>query len=145
MILCLRANCITFERIKCLGTILTLPIVPNAAFLILVKSFLVCLGMDGSGISLTKEMKVSLDSAAEEEYASQSKLLQEFINISTIDKAWTFKCNNGMVLMFFCFTVFFHINTLFLLFLETKRSFTHDHVSAYKNCCRFRLPGYVLI
>lgn len=62
--------------------------------------------MDGSGISLTKEMKVSLDSATEEEYASQSILLQEFINISTIDKAWTFKCNNGMLLIFFFFLIF---------------------------------------
>ncbi|KAM7485259.1 hypothetical protein LguiA_001268 [Lonicera macranthoides] len=51
--------------------------------------------MDGTGVSPAKEMPVSFDSAAEEEYAFQSKLLQEFINISTIDKAWSFKPNSG--------------------------------------------------
>ena len=51
--------------------------------------------MDGSGASPLKEMPLDLYEAIEEEYASQSKLLQEFTNVSSIDKAWTFKPNNG--------------------------------------------------
>lgn len=50
--------------------------------------------MDGSVVGPAKEI-VDLDSTAEEEYASQSKLLQEFTNMSTIDKAWTFNPKNG--------------------------------------------------
>ncbi|XP_059632429.1 acylamino-acid-releasing enzyme-like isoform X2 [Cornus florida] len=55
----------------------------------------VCLTMDSSRACLLNEMPVGLDTANEEEYSSQSKLLQEFVNISAIDKAWTFKSNNG--------------------------------------------------
>ncbi|GFY85018.1 acylaminoacyl-peptidase-like protein [Actinidia rufa] len=51
--------------------------------------------MDGSGASPLKEMPLGLDEASAEEYASQSKLLQEFTNVSSIDKAWTLKPNNG--------------------------------------------------
>lgn len=47
--------------------------------------------MDDAVGSPTKDMPVGLDAATEEEYASVSKLLQEFTNIPTIDKAWTFK------------------------------------------------------
>ncbi|XP_044484108.1 acylamino-acid-releasing enzyme-like isoform X2 [Mangifera indica] len=52
--------------------------------------------MDGSKAGTPKEMSSELDTTTEEEYASQSKLLQEFVNISTIDKAWTFKLGNGI-------------------------------------------------
>lgn len=45
----------------------------------------------------TKHMLVGLNAANEEEYASVSKLLQEFTNIPTIDKAWTFKSKTGIV------------------------------------------------
>ena len=45
---------------------------------------------------LPKEMTHSIDATTEDEYASQAKLLQEFTNLSSIKKAWTFKCNNGM-------------------------------------------------
>ncbi|KAI3469675.1 hypothetical protein Pfo_026338 [Paulownia fortunei] len=47
--------------------------------------------MDDIEGSLTKQMPVGLDAATQEEYASLSKLLQEFKDIPTIDKAWTFK------------------------------------------------------
>ena len=53
--------------------------------------------MDGSGASPLKEMPLGLDEAGEEEYASQSKLLQEFTNVSSIDKAWTLKPHHGTV------------------------------------------------
>ncbi|XP_057489055.1 acylamino-acid-releasing enzyme isoform X2 [Actinidia eriantha] len=59
------------------------------------KRKVVCFAMDGSGASTLKEMPLGLDEASAEEYASQSKLLQEFTNVSCIDKAWTLKPNNG--------------------------------------------------
>ncbi|XP_058105448.1 acylamino-acid-releasing enzyme isoform X2 [Magnolia sinica] len=42
-----------------------------------------------------KQMPKGIDATTEEEYASQSKLLQEFTNFSSIDKAWIFKSDNG--------------------------------------------------
>lgn len=36
-----------------------------------------------------------MDALASEEYASQSKLLQEFTNAPSIDGAWVFQTNNG--------------------------------------------------
>ncbi|KAK6161473.1 hypothetical protein DH2020_004854 [Rehmannia glutinosa] len=47
--------------------------------------------MDNTGGIPTKELPVGLDTATQEEYVSVSKLLQEFTDIPTIDKAWTFK------------------------------------------------------
>ncbi|KAK9930969.1 hypothetical protein M0R45_018269 [Rubus argutus] len=44
--------------------------------------------MDGSKASPLKEMPLGIDATTEEEYASQSRLLQEFTAISSIDKAW---------------------------------------------------------
>ncbi|KAF7146122.1 hypothetical protein RHSIM_Rhsim04G0195100 [Rhododendron simsii] len=55
----------------------------------------VCFAMDVSGANSIKEMPWGVDEATEGEYASQSELLQEFTSISTIDKAWTFKPENG--------------------------------------------------
>ncbi|KAL4643377.1 hypothetical protein ACB092_02G087700 [Castanea dentata] len=43
-----------------------------------------------------KEMPRGLDTTIEEEYASQSKLLQEFTSVPSIDKAWTFKSDDGI-------------------------------------------------
>lgn len=43
-----------------------------------------------------KEMPPGVDATTEEEYASQAKLLQEFSNIPTINKAWIFKSDSGM-------------------------------------------------
>ncbi|XP_052189153.1 acylamino-acid-releasing enzyme isoform X2 [Diospyros lotus] len=50
--------------------------------------------MDASATSSPEEMPVGLEEATEAECTYQSKLLQEFINICTIDKAWTFKSND---------------------------------------------------
>lgn len=52
--------------------------------------------MDTSGAGELKDLKPEFDSTTEEEYASQSKLLQEFVGISSIDKAWIFKSDSGM-------------------------------------------------
>lgn len=51
--------------------------------------------MDASKAAPAKQVSSVLDATAEEEYASLSKLLQEFTNISSIDKAWTFNSGNG--------------------------------------------------
>ncbi|KAK8556006.1 hypothetical protein V6N13_070077 [Hibiscus sabdariffa] len=52
--------------------------------------------MDSSKAGPVKEFPVGLDEDTEEEYASQSELLQEFTNISSIDKAWVFKSESGI-------------------------------------------------
>ncbi|KAG6732745.1 acylamino-acid-releasing enzyme isoform X1 [Carya illinoinensis] len=57
--------------------------------------FSASLAMDDSKAGSIKEMPLGLDTTMEEEYASQSKLLQEFISISNIDKAWIFKPDDG--------------------------------------------------
>ncbi|XP_050372077.1 acylamino-acid-releasing enzyme [Argentina anserina] len=44
--------------------------------------------MDGSKASALKEMPLGIDETTEEDYALQSRLLQEFTSISSIDKAW---------------------------------------------------------
>ncbi|KAL6522701.1 hypothetical protein OROHE_016548 [Orobanche hederae] len=46
--------------------------------------------MDNTGQTPTKVIPTVLDASLQEEYASASKLLQEFTDIPTIDKAWTF-------------------------------------------------------
>ncbi|BFG14002.1 hypothetical protein CerSpe_002760 [Prunus speciosa] len=52
--------------------------------------------MDGSKAGSFKEMPLGIDATTEEEYASQSRLLQEFTGISSIDKAWIFKSDSGI-------------------------------------------------
>ncbi|KAJ7954803.1 Acylamino-acid-releasing enzyme like [Quillaja saponaria] len=52
--------------------------------------------MDGSQPSHLREMPLGLDTTTEEEYAFQSVLLQQFTNISNIDKAWIFKSESGI-------------------------------------------------
>jgi acylaminoacyl-peptidase len=48
--------------------------------------------MDSSKVT---QMPVGLDETTEQEFAVQSKLLQDFTNISSIDKAWVFKSGDG--------------------------------------------------
>lgn len=52
--------------------------------------------MDAAKDASPKDLPLGLDASTEEEYAFQSKLLQELVSISSIDKAWTFKSNSGM-------------------------------------------------
>ncbi|CAL1411228.1 unnamed protein product [Linum trigynum] len=52
--------------------------------------------MEGSKAAPAKTLPLGLDPTMEEEYASQSKLLGELASISSIDKAWTFKSENGI-------------------------------------------------
>ncbi|XVF38328.1 hypothetical protein REPUB_Repub20aG0092000 [Reevesia pubescens] len=60
------------------------------------KKLSAVLAMDSSKAGPVKEFPVGLDEATEEEYASQSKLLQDFTSISSIDKAWIFKSETGI-------------------------------------------------
>ena len=54
--------------------------------------------MDGSKAGSVKELPLGLDATTEEEYTLQSKLLEEFTSISSIDKAWIFKsADNGRI------------------------------------------------
>ncbi|KAG6393375.1 hypothetical protein SASPL_147614 [Salvia splendens] len=77
--------------------------------------------MDNAGGILTKEVPVGLDAAAQEEFASLSVLLQEFSKISTIDKAWTVKPQNGMIAsvsshaIAFCLLVFTYAQVYFVI------------------------------
>ncbi|KAF2313927.1 hypothetical protein GH714_020650 [Hevea brasiliensis] len=52
--------------------------------------------MDASKDASPKELPLGFDASTEEEYASQSKLLQEFTSIPCIDNALTFKSNSSM-------------------------------------------------
>lgn len=60
------------------------------------RRFASTLVMDSSGVSSFPEIPVGLEKVCDEEYTSQSKLLQEFTEIPTIDKAWTFTSSSGM-------------------------------------------------
>lgn len=57
--------------------------------------------MEEVGGSPIKQKAAELDSATQEEYVSVSKLLKEFTDIPTIDKAWTFKSQTGMAGSYF--------------------------------------------
>ncbi|XP_019231044.1 PREDICTED: acylamino-acid-releasing enzyme-like isoform X1 [Nicotiana attenuata] len=54
------------------------------------RSFSVFSAMNNVRASSPKEFPLGLDASTEEEYSSQSSLLQDFTSIPTIDKAWTF-------------------------------------------------------
>ncbi|XP_044497899.1 acylamino-acid-releasing enzyme-like [Mangifera indica] len=73
------------------ATLLTLYTISLSA-----KQLSTSLAMDGSKVGTPKEILSGLDTTSEEEYASQSKLLQEFFNITTIDMAWTFNSGSGI-------------------------------------------------
>ncbi|OMO95588.1 hypothetical protein COLO4_15764 [Corchorus olitorius] len=55
------------------------------------------MAVDSSKTAPVKEFPLGIDETTEDDYASLSKLLQEFINVSSIDKAWVFKSGNGIV------------------------------------------------
>lgn len=51
--------------------------------------------MQVPGAVLEKKMPIGIDETTEEEYVSQAKLLQEFSNIPSIDKAWILKSDSA--------------------------------------------------
>ncbi|XP_031380489.1 acylamino-acid-releasing enzyme-like isoform X2 [Punica granatum] len=59
------------------------------------QRLLVSFSMDSHGAGYPKEAPFGVDMAMEEEYAAQSKLLQDFVSICNIERAWTFKSENG--------------------------------------------------
>ncbi|KAL8162770.1 hypothetical protein V2J09_014259 [Rumex salicifolius] len=56
--------------------------------------------MGGAVDLLSKEVPLGVNAAMEDEYSSLSKLLLEFTNIATIDKAWTFSSGKDTSAMF---------------------------------------------
>ncbi|XP_060178673.1 acylamino-acid-releasing enzyme-like isoform X2 [Lycium barbarum] len=56
--------------------------------------------MENAEASPLKRFPLGLDETSEEEYSSQSALLQDFASIPTIDKAWTFTSTSGSQCMF---------------------------------------------
>lgn len=50
------------------------------------------------GSGSLKEAPLGVDMENEDEYVSQSKLLQQFTNICSIDKAWMFSSCSGTLL-----------------------------------------------
>lgn len=53
-----------------------------------------------------EDMPLGEDTADMEDYATLSKLLQEFASISSIEKAWIAKSENGLALI--CLSFNFH-------------------------------------
>ncbi|GAB2303071.1 hypothetical protein Dimus_037063 [Dionaea muscipula] len=51
--------------------------------------------MDGPKVVSSKELHLNVDPSTDEEYASLSELLLDFINFSNIDKAWVFQSGTG--------------------------------------------------
>jgi len=49
-----------------------------------------------SDAAADKGLPLAVDATMADEYASQSKLLQEFVKIPTIGKAWIFNSKDGM-------------------------------------------------
>uniref|UniRef100_A0A2N9IZB8 acylaminoacyl-peptidase n=1 Tax=Fagus sylvatica TaxID=28930 RepID=A0A2N9IZB8_FAGSY len=80
--------------------------------------------MDDSKAGPIKNMPLGLDAAIEEEYASQSKLLQEFTSIPNIDKAWIFKSDDGIGSQ-----AMFSISQPNLLANKRRKSILSTHIS----------------
>ncbi|GAA0165166.1 serine protease [Lithospermum erythrorhizon] len=81
--------------------------------------------MDSSGvlpIDVSKGTEVVMD----EEYSSISELLREFTDISSIDKAWTFKSKNGSQAMF-------QISQPNLLANKKRKYILSSHITAGKD------------
>lgn len=76
--------------------------------------------MESSTISDSKDMPRAMSEQVEDDYTSVSKLLLEFNNFSTINKAWVFNSDNGMELEpFLLKLVDFSIDRLLILFSLT--------------------------
>ncbi|XP_059310051.1 LOW QUALITY PROTEIN: acylamino-acid-releasing enzyme-like [Lycium ferocissimum] len=64
------------------------------------RSLSICSAMENAEASPLKRFPLGLDETSEEEYSSQSALIQDFASIPTIDKAWTFTSTSGSQCMF---------------------------------------------
>ncbi|PQQ17707.1 acylamino-acid-releasing enzyme-like isoform X1 [Prunus yedoensis var. nudiflora] len=84
--------------------------------------------MDGSKAGPLKELPLGIDATTEEEYASQSRLLQEFTSISSIDKAWIFKSDSGIGSQ-----AMFSISQPNLLANKMKKFILSSHISRGSN------------
>ncbi|BFG14005.1 hypothetical protein CerSpe_002800 [Prunus speciosa] len=86
------------------------------------------LAMDGSKAGPLKDLPLGIDATTEEEYASQSRLLQEFTSISSIDKAWIFKSDSGIGSQ-----AMFSISQPNLLANKRKKFILSSHISRESN------------
>uniref|UniRef100_A0A7N2LY09 acylaminoacyl-peptidase n=1 Tax=Quercus lobata TaxID=97700 RepID=A0A7N2LY09_QUELO len=84
--------------------------------------------MGDSKAAPIKEMPLGLDTTTEEEYALQSKLLQEFTSIPSIDKAWTFKSDDGIGSQ-----AIFSISQPNILANKRRKSILSAHIFKEKN------------
>ncbi|XP_060187651.1 acylamino-acid-releasing enzyme-like isoform X2 [Lycium barbarum] len=91
----IRTHSHSFPQYRILKPISNRPIWLNTR-----RSFAVLSKMNNVGAISTKEFPLGLDASSEEEYSSQSNLLQDFTSIPTIDKAWTFTSDGGSQGMF---------------------------------------------
>ncbi|XP_009600933.1 acylamino-acid-releasing enzyme [Nicotiana tabacum] len=78
--------------------------------------------MESAEASPLKRYPLGLDETSEEEYSSQSTLLQDFASIPTIDKAWTFTSTSGSQCMF-------SISQSNLLANKNRRYILSSHIS----------------
>ncbi|CAN6551730.1 unnamed protein product [Malus baccata var. baccata] len=86
------------------------------------------LAMGSSKDGSLKEMPLGVDATTEEEYTSQSRLLQDFTSISSIDKAWTFKSDIGIESQ-----AMFSISQPNLLANKRKKFILSSHISRESN------------
>ncbi|XP_038972532.1 acylamino-acid-releasing enzyme 1 isoform X3 [Phoenix dactylifera] len=80
--------------------------------------------MQVPGAVSEKEMPLGIDATIEAEYASQAKLLQEFSNIPSIDKAWIFKSDGAN-----CSRAMFSTGQVNLLANKKRTVILSSHVS----------------
>lgn len=66
-----------------------------------------------------KGLPLGMDASMVDEYASQSKLLQEFVKIPSIGKAWIFNSKNGM--HYCCYLVLLNLKVLTIILLICRK------------------------
>ncbi|XP_044410732.1 acylamino-acid-releasing enzyme 2 isoform X3 [Triticum aestivum] len=79
--------------------------------------------MQASHSAFKKENPLGMDAMSSEEYASQSKLMQEFTNVPSIESAWLFKSNNEDRS-----TAMFSISQPDLLANNKRKYILHSHI-----------------
>ncbi|KAM1724025.1 hypothetical protein ACFX13_022581 [Malus domestica] len=93
-----------------------------------IKRLSTLLAMGSSKDGPVKDMPLGVDATTEEEYASQSRLLQDFTSISSIDKAWIFKSDSGIGSQ-----AMFSISQPNLLANKRKKFILSSHISRESN------------
>lgn len=91
--------------------------------------------MQAPGNVAAKDIPHGISETAVDEYDSQAKLLQEFSKVPSIDKAWIFKSDCGVLTT--CFMSFFFVHFEFLTIMLFIRLMFHlfNVYSIYLNLC----------